>query len=203
MEFEEVKARLLEEYGEGNLLEVSVCFLFEAKEEGRAVVEKEMLFMRMCALARTQVEEQMHHLATVCEGPIPNPATMTEEEGRALSDDIAFGGRDEQVAARVNLVKLHKPDPEGVTGEEFDAYLDNKPREVFASFNEITVREAFDYLDYWEQERESTDAMQGFMDEWKGYQEIAEITGDDPPDTLEEYMDYRKRLDKEQEEDEQ
>lgn len=200
MEFEDAKRKLLEEYGDWDVGGVVLGFVFTAKEEGRHLTEEEVHLAQVCDWLYGNVRRQMHHLANLCEEPVLNTADLSEEERDGLNDYLILDAGDEKIAARANLVKLHEPIPKGLEVEELDEYLDER-RSVFVRLHEITVREAFAYVDYWQKEAETDEAIRGFVDEWKGYRELAEIVGDNPPETIGEYLNYRSKLAEEEEED--
>jgi hypothetical protein len=173
---------------------VPVWVIDTAKEEERLPTEREMVFAQMSAELYERVERQMKHLSSICEEPILDVSRMSQEEKRGLSDDIVFGRRDEKVAARVNLVLLHKPHSENATDDEYEEREEYETRRTFVPVLDITVGEALDYLEYWDQERDLTNGLGEFLEEWRGYQEIARLVGDEAPKTIGELTEYQKRL---------
>src|SRR5215212_9443297 len=147
--FEEVKKRL-GEYGDYELTALPLMLGFQAKEEGRKPTEDEVLVAHMSAWLYKQVEEQMMHLANICEEPVWNPAQLDSKERDGLNDYFSFNAGDEKIAARALLVKLHKPTPDDLEGEELQNWYDEQ-RSEFVAVHNITVSEALDYVAYWEQ----------------------------------------------------
>src|SRR5215217_50447 len=182
---------------------IAVLMMWENAEKSVIPSEEDKRRVMVADRIYKRVKLQVRHLASICEEPIPDPSKMTAEEEQGLSDDIAFGRRDEQVAARVNLVLLHTPEPAGLSQEEYEEWLDEQHeqnRNTFVPLNDMTVGELLDYLEYWQQEREGVEAMKWFGDEMRIAQVVAEITGDDVPQNVGEYFEYLDKRAQEEEE---
>ena len=186
---ESLEPSLRELYGDNELMSMVLYIPYQAKEENRTCTEEEERIVEACLLLGEFVRLQMHHLATVCEEPIANPATMDETEMGNLTDDIAFKARDEQIAARALLVKLHKPTPDDLEGEELTKYLDSQ-REPFVSYRNMTVCEGLDYYWYWQQQAQTDKAGSAFVGHWEDMRDFAQLIGEKPPETISEYLDY-------------
>ena len=199
--FEEVKKHL-EGYGEHEITNIPLAFIFDAKDENRQLTEDEMRIATCATWLYKQVEGQMMHLANICDEPIQNPARLDSEEhqrlfGRLIDGDLRG---EEKIAARALLVKKHKPTPDDLEGEEWDNWYCEQ-RSEFVALHDITVSEAIDYYAYWEQEREGTEAMRWFANEMHIAHEVEEVTGGDPPKNIMEFINYLTRKAKEGEED--
>src|SRR5215217_2162578 len=111
---EEFKRELIEAYGDDAILDVIVGLPFNASHEGRQLNKTETAAVMVLSAMYYEVEAQMRHLGSICEEPITDPAKMNKDEKQRLSDYIAFDCGDEKIAARADLVRLHKPIPDEV-----------------------------------------------------------------------------------------
>ncbi len=204
MDFEGLKEKLVTEYGDEELAALVVYLALMAKQEGRDLSDEELLVMDACSRLYGAVRNQMQRLSAACLEPVVDPASLSDDERNGLLDYFVFERGDEKIAARANLVKLHEPIPEGLTSEEHDEYFDNRPRATFVPLANITVREAFNCLEYWKQEAETdaaiADVLGAVLPHWEGVRDIAQLTGDKPPETLGEYADYMREFGGEEEE---
>lgn len=178
MEFEDAKKRLLAEHADDQLTAVGVWFLLVAKKEGRPPNEEELFFMTTIEGVFRAVTGQVEHLSSLLDKP-PYQSLLTTN-----AENLDEGNR-EVLAARADLV---------LTNEE--TFFEDDRRATYVPRGSLTVREAFDYLDRWEGKARAVDNLKWLIEtEWAPYKDIAEMVGDEPPNTLGELIDYRERLD--------